>query len=260
MEKKMKKIPTFIKNFMKNTTIQEISIGCSNTAVYKITKDNETFFLKIGKIPSLTKEYAALIWLNGKLSVPKCVYFCNDGTNEYLLTTTMAGEMSCSDSNLKKPEQTIKLLAHAIKQLQSVEILECPFRSDLNYKLGLVEYNVKNKLLTDSPSSKIGRELKSYNNIFKYLIDKKPTTEQLVFSHGDTSLPNIFFKDNQVSGFIDVGECGVADKWFDIAICYKSIIRNFPNREDLLKLFLNELQEEYSDKIEYYITLMDLYT
>lgn len=101
MEKKMKKIPTFIKNFMKNTTIQEISIGCSNTAVYKITKDNETFFLKIGKIPSLTKEYAALIWLNGKLSVPKCVYFCNDGTNEYLLTTTMAGEMSCSDSNLK---------------------------------------------------------------------------------------------------------------------------------------------------------------
>lgn len=46
---------------MKNTTIQEISIGCSNTAVYEITKDNETFFLKIGKIPSLTKEYAALI-------------------------------------------------------------------------------------------------------------------------------------------------------------------------------------------------------
>lgn len=92
--------------------------------------------------------------MNGKLSVPKCVYFCNDGTNEYLLTTTMAGEMSCSDSNLKKPEQTIKLLAHAIKQLQSVEILECPFRSDLNYKLGLVEYNVKNKLLTDSPSKK----------------------------------------------------------------------------------------------------------
>ena len=81
----------------------------------------------------------------------------------------------------------------------------------------------------------------------------------MVFSHGDASLPNIFFNNDSVGGFIDVGECGVADKWFDIAICYKSIKRNFPDRKDLLDLFLTELGETYSSKIEFYITLMDLY-
>ncbi len=251
-------IPEQIKVFIKDATIQEISIGCSNTNVYKIAKTDVLYFLKIGKIPTLTKEYASLIWLNGKLHVPQCVCFCNDGINEYLLTSSMEGGMSCSDKYLAIPEKTVALLAKAIKQLQSVEILDFPFRGDLTYKLGLAEYNVKNNLLVDSPSSKIGKELKSYEKILEYLIKNRPT-EQLVFSHGDTSLPNIFFENDKVSGFIDVGECGVADKWFDIAICYKSIIRNFPGRGDLLELFLKELGEQYSNKIDYYIALMDLY-
>lgn len=254
----MKNFPIEINNFIKGSNIEEIGIGCSNTKVYKISKQDSVCFLKVGKIPTLTKEYASLIWLNGKLPVPKCLFFCNDGNYEYLLTSSMSGEMSCSEKNLKSPQKTIKLLAKGLIQLQKIEILECPFRNHLTYKLGLAEYNVKNKLLKDTPTSAIGQKLKTYDEILKYLLENKPD-EQLVFSHGDTSLPNIFIKDKSISGFIDVGECGVADKWFDIAICYKSIIRNFPNRNDLLKLFLNELHENYSDKIEYYITLLDLY-
>lgn len=248
----------YLEEFIDGTKIKEISIGCSNTNVYKIDKNNKTYFLKVGAKPSLTKEYAALIWLDGKLPVPKCMYFCNDGKNEYLLTTKMSGEMSCSDLNLHNPKQTVKLLAKAIKQLQNVDILECPFRCDLTYKLGLAEYNVKNNLIKDKPVSEIGKKLKKYDKILDYLKNNQ-SKEELVFSHGDTSLPNIFFNNNQVSGFIDVGECGVADKWFDIAICYRSIKRNFPGRDDLLSLFLDELGEKYSQKIEYYITLMDLY-
>lgn len=254
----MIKLTKYLQEFTSGAKIEEINIGCSNTNVYKIEKAGKSYFLKVGTKPALTKEYASLIWLDGKLSVPKCLYFCNDGEKEYLLTSEMAGEMSCSDDNYDRPEATIKLLAKAIKELQKVNILECPFRSDLTYKLGLAEYNVTNNLLKDAPSSEIGRKLQEYDKILDYLKNNK-FEEELVFSHGDTSLPNIFLSDNKVSGFIDVGECGVADKWFDIAICYKSIKRNFPDRADLLELFLNELGEKYSPKIDYYITLMDLY-
>lgn len=254
----MVNLPKYMDKFIKESKVDEINIGYSNTHVFKINKNNTNYFLKIGEKPLLTKEYASLIWLDGKLPVPKCLHFCNDGKNEYLLTTEMSGEMSCSDLNLQKPEQTVKLLAKAIKQLQEVDILECPFRCDLTYKLGLAEYNVKNNLIKDEPASEIGKKLKKYDKILDYLKNNQ-SKEELVFSHGDTSLPNIFFNNSQVSGFIDVGECGVADKWFDIAICYKSIKRNFPGRDDLLSLFLDELGEKYSQKIEYYITLMDLY-
>ncbi|MGN0355627.1 MAG: phosphotransferase [Muricoprocola sp.] len=31
-------------------------------------------------------------------------------------------------------------------------------------------------------------------------------------SHGDFCLPNVFFKDGRVEGFIDLGDTGVGDK------------------------------------------------
>ena len=46
--------------------------------------------------------------------------------------------------------------------------------------------------------------------------ENKPK-EELALSHGDYCLPNVFFKDGKVSGFIDLGASGVADKYLDIA-------------------------------------------
>ena len=175
-----------------------------------------------------------------------------------MITKAVVGEMSCSDKNLKNPELTIRLLSKAISKLQQVDIKDCPFRNDINYKLGIAEYNVKNNLLTSPMTSKLGKMFSSYENLLEYLKNNKPN-EELVFSHGDTSMPNVFFYNNNISGFIDVGECGVSDKWFDIAITCKSIRRNFSNYEELITLFLNELGLKYSDVIDYYEAIMDLY-
>ena len=255
----MNKFPLEIQNFINNSQVTEISIGCSDTNVYKIIKDdNQVFFLKVGKSPILTKEYASLMWLKGKLEVPDCVLFINDGTTEYMITKVVVGEMSCSDKNLSNPKLTIELLSQAILKLQKVEIKDCPFRNDINYKLGIAEYNVKHNLLTEPMTSKLGKTFNSYEELLTYLKNNRPN-EELVFSHGDTSMPNIFFHNNKLSGFIDVGECGVSGKWFDIAIACKSIRRNFNNNEELVTLFLNKLGLQYSNIIEYYEAIMDLY-
>ena len=82
--------------------------------------------------------------------------------------------------------------------------------------------------------------------------------EELVFSHGDTSLPNIFALKDKFSGFIDVGESGIADKWFDLAICEKSILRNY-GQEYVNKFYevLNIKRDDF--KITYYLLMMELY-
>ena len=54
----------------------------------------------------------------------------------------------------------------------------------------------------------------------------KPDFEP-VFSHGDFCLPNIFLEGDKIKGFVDLGDAGVSDKWYDIALCYKSLKNNF---------------------------------
>ncbi len=44
---------------------------------------------------------------------------------------------------------------------------------------------------------------------------------------GAYCLPNIFMKDNKVSGYIDLGRGGLADKYQDIALCYRSLLHNY---------------------------------
>ena len=71
-------------------------------------------------------------------------------------------------------------------------------------------------------------------------------------------MPNIFALKDKFVGFIDVGECGIADKWFDLAICEKSIRRNYG--EEYIRQFYNELNiVPDREKIDYYLLMMELY-
>ena len=94
-------------------------------------------------------------------------------------------------------------------------------------------------------------------NVLEFLKSNK-FNDEICFSHGDTSLPNIFASQDKFTGFIDVGECGLADKWFDLAICEKSIKRNYGEK------YIDEFYKELNiiperEKIDYYLLMMELY-
>ena len=166
--------------------------------------------------------------------------------------------MVCSEYYLNNPKIGIKIIAEAFKQINKVDIENCPFNVSIDYKLLLVENNVKNNLihLEDIKEATLKR-FGSLENIIQFLKDNKFDDEHC-FSHGDTSLPNIFASGNEFVGFIDVGECGIADKWFDLAVCEKSIRRNYG--EDYIQQFYNELGiVSDREKINYYLLMMELY-
>jgi len=72
-------------------------------------------------------------------------------------------------------------------------------------------------------------------------------------------LPNIFFNNRSVSGFIDLSNCGIADKWQDIALCVRSLKHNLGN-ENYTDLLFEELGIKIdNDKIKYYILLDELF-
>ena len=99
--------------------------------------------------------------------------------------------------------------------------------------------------------------------ILQYLEQNRPEEAQVVFSHGDYCLPNLFLQGTAVSGFLDLGRAGMADIWQDIALCVRSLRYNF---EDIsagqarIDAFFEELGvQPDARKIEYYILLDEIF-
>lgn len=252
------KLPSNIKQFLKNADLTEINIGCSESQVVRIEKKKGTFFIKIASLGTLTQEYYSLKWLNDKTKVPKVILYEKSDDAEFLITEAIKGEMICSDYYLNHPQAGIPIIVEAFKEIYKIDISNCPIDVSLDYKLNLVKNNIdKGLILEENMSPEVLEKFGSVDKVYDFLMKNK-FAEDLVFSHGDISLPNIFAYNSTFSGFIDVGECGIADKWFDIAIVTKSIVRNYG--EKYLNDFYNQLAIiPDKEKIDYYILLMELY-
>ena len=77
----------------------------------------------------------------------------------------------------------------------------------------------------------------SAETLFKHLLANQPQDEELVFTHGDYCLPNIFLDPQlrRVNGFIDWGRAGIADRYQDLALAARSLTYNVgPGWEPLL--------------------------
>lgn len=196
-----------------------------------------------------------LEWLQGKLPVPEVLYYHKDDANEYLLLSEIQGINASDKSYEADLPLVMELLASGLKALHSVRIEDCSFNQKLEVKLKEAKRRVENGLVDEEDFDEIRKGLKA-KYLYKELVLSKPQNEDLVFIHGDYCLPNIILDKGKVSGFIDMGRAGVADRYQDLALALRSISANF-GREHI-PLFLKKygLIEIDERKIDYY-QLMD---
>jgi kanamycin kinase len=64
----------------------------------------------------------------------------------------------------------------------------------------------------------------------------RPASESLVVCHGDYCLPNVLLEGGDVAGFVDLGELGVADRWWDLAVATWSLAWNLGGGHEALFL------------------------
>ncbi|MDF2674329.1 MAG: aphA [Clostridiales bacterium] len=253
-----RKLPNIILEYIKDMDSTKDTIGCSEAKIYHFTKIDKELFLKIEKSNlEFEHERKMMYWLKGKLPVPEIVAQCKENGYDYLLMTKAVGEMACSEGNLNNPKTLVILLAEGIKMLQRVDISDCPFNCSLEYKLSIAGERIKNSQV-DINDWEEDNPFNSPEELYDYLIANQPE-EEIVFSHGDYCLPNVFFNDGNVTGFIDLGRAGMADKWQDIALCVRSLEHNLQNNKytDLLFKYLG-IEPDY-EKIKYYILLDELF-
>ncbi len=259
-------LPVELQSLISGKSYATDSIGMSGSSILIF----EDMVLKIQPEDEETESEAVMMkWLQEMLPVPKVLFHKVENGINYLLMSKMPGVMSCDESILENQELVTELLAEGLKRLWTVDITECPMRWDLPVKLAAAKRSVENgEVDMDNVEPETFGEggFKDPQELLEWLVNNQPLLEP-VLSHGDFCLPNIFVKDGKVCGYIDLGKTGIADKWQDIALCYRSLKHNYngdygsEKRTDFKENLLFEklgIEPDW-EKIRYYILLDELF-
>lgn len=215
-------------------------------------------------------EYRMMQYLQGKLPVPMVYAHEISQGKSWLLMSKCPGRMACAHEYMSDPATQCRMLAEGLKRLWSVDISDCPSDQRLGHKLEQARYNVENNLVDTEnvePDTFGEKSFQDPADLLQWLYANMPQ-EEPVLSHGDFCLPNIFGMGENVTGYIDLGKTGIADKWCDIAICYRSLSHNYSGKYrgtdvcaefDDMCLFRELGIEPDWEKIRYYILLDELF-
>ena len=248
-------VPEPLQPFVEGVAWTRITIGESLSDIFCLNRSGHAaLYLKIAPMAhwmELLREKKRLDWLQGRLPVPDVVGYETDDRNEYLLLTPLPGRHVATLTVEELNEKIVHLLATGLRAIHAIPIHDCPFDMTLDREIERARHNVVSGLVdeADFDGTRLGC---SAAELFEELFSKRPADEDLVFTHGDYCLPNVMIDRDEVSGFVDWGRAGVADRYKDIALVVRSLERN--TGEDLTLAFFEAygLSSPDPDKVEYY--------
>ena len=258
------KLPGRISKKITDLNWNSDSVGKSDSTVILFEK----MVMKIEKITRNSEQELILLdWLDGKLPVPKIIEAEKQDGYSFLLMSKMPGEMVCTGNSLMNMEATVMALVNGLKKMWEVNIANCPCRNTVSDKLIQAKYNIENNLVDVDdfePETLSPEGFSSVLDLYDYLYANRPK-EDLVFAHGDFSLPNILVVGDKITGLIDWGNGGVADRWQDISLCYRGLRKKYSkyslySENEYLKykeLFFKELGIEPDEEKTRYLNLLD---
>lgn len=261
-------IPEKIKEIVGNQTYTRNDVGMSGSEVLIFSK----YVLKIQKHTCETdNERDIAAWLNGGIPVPEILEYCVENETAYTLMTRVKGKMLCDEEFLCHPSKMIRHVSEGIKLLWNVNVDDCPLKvSRLDERLKQARWNVENGMVDMENVEPDTFGPNGFSNPEELLVwlEKNRPQEDIVLTHGDFCLPNVFIDNDRISGFIDLGKMGPADRWQDLAIVLRSLEHNFsgkynngkPYFEFEPQMLLDELGIKMDkEKNRYYMLLDELF-
>jgi kanamycin kinase/aminoglycoside 3'-phosphotransferase-2 len=221
-------LPPALATLVEGASWAQVTLGESGAQVYRLRVGTETHYLKVEpRRPwgELHAEAERLRWLQGRLPVPTLLYAGADERQSYLLTTEVLGADATDERWLADPARLVVLLAEGLQLIHRLPVIGCPFDQRLDGELARAAARVAVGAVDadDFDEERAGRAPAS---LLDELHAARPADEDLVLIHGDYCFPNVVIKDWALSGFIDLGRCGVADRYHDLAQAARSVRRN----------------------------------
>jgi len=218
-------------------------------------------FLKIvrsGHYPTALDESARTQWASLFLPVPIVLGAGSGDGVDWLLTDALAGADATRHRLLAEPERIVPILARGLADFHArAPVDQCPYDFRATVAITHARERVRTGIANPTDLHPEHAHL-SLDEALATLDRLRPASEDLVVCHGDYCFPNVLLDDaGSVSGYVDLGELGVADRWWDIAIGAWSTTWNVgPGWEDLF--YETYGVERDDDRIAFYRLLYDL--
>ena len=166
---------------------------------------------------SAADESERLRWLSPFVPVPEVIEEGFDGSVAWLVSRPLPGRTAIDSSLGMEPAAIALALGRGLRRFhEALPIANCPFIRTNESELRALATRVA------------AAEIES-------MLAIQPEEEDLVVTHGDACLPNFLLEFGEVTGYLDVGDLGVADRWRDLAVVIWSLQRNLgPGLEDRL--------------------------
>lgn len=234
-----------------------------NGKVWRVVlASGDVVFVKVliaGCYPSLGDERERLLWAADRLPVPRVVDHGADGSLEWMALSALGGRDATHPEHLADAATTVAILAGGLRRFHDTPITGCPF----DFRVDAALEHARRRVAGDDVAASSGDDFHDEHRhltpraALEQLSLTRPASEDVVLCHGDYCFPNALIDHGTVTGYLDLGELGVADRWWDLAVatwsCDWNVGRGWQD------LFLDTYGiERDDDKIAFYRLLYDL--
>ena len=159
-------------------------------------------------------------WAAEFLPVPEVLDCGSDGAVDWLLTVGLDGTDATKHMLRDHPAKLVRALARGLAALHGTAPVEsCPFQFTADAAIAHVRHRAEQGLIDPDEHLHPEHRHLSLDAAIKELERLAPGEEDLVVCHGDYCLPNVMLDaSGRVTGYLDLGELGIADRWWDVAV------------------------------------------
>ena len=204
-------------------------VGESGGNVYRLhgKPGMPDLFLKHGHgsvAGDVTDEMTRLLWLSDHVPVPRVMHFVRSADEAWLLMTALPGLTAWQllAANDDRQGEIVDALADFLRRLHAIPADSCPFNSDHARRLHHARARIDAGQI-DTEDFDEERQGWTAEQLWREMTALLPLSPDPVATHGDFSLDNLLITDGKVTGCIDVGRAGIADRYQDLAILWNCL-------------------------------------
>ena len=196
----------------------------------KVGHDERPQFVKwvpVGVPGDLAGEATRMRWAGAYTSVPVVVDQVTSDAGSWLVTEALTGGMAVLDRWKERPEIAVRAIGSGLRVFHdALPVADCPFSWSAEDRIGAARQRAEAGEIDPAAWHDVHKPLGAEGALAA--VSKPPPVDELVVCHGDTCAPNLLIGDDgEPTGWVDLGDLGVADRWADLAIATWSTTWNY---------------------------------